>query len=343
KFAADWQDRMDPMKWMPKPCAVCGRRTVRRALSEENPLDYDLTLLRNPCLPIKTLPTTYDLDVFKGAILCPAALRHVDRLSGMDMCTTCKDPLKAGKQPLDALANFQYYGREELPQPVKQAFAESSMFDIMMIARCRATRITHMFSSKPDVPRPMRNPATSQRYSTGNVAIFAQDVASVRSVLPPPQSENIRKLSPVVVSKSRVETLINFLLNDNAFYAASGATFSRESLDQLLGPEWEGCDSGVPCGVELCCLPVSNTSPTESYADRGNHADHPSTVVGDPAELVMDAVGYTVGERSPEDYRKMKASAVAWCPDKKSFMQMQTANGRYPSQQVSVYAPGLDP
>ncbi|KAJ6582539.1 hypothetical protein DFH09DRAFT_1245965 [Mycena vulgaris] len=151
-----------------------------------------------------------------------------------------------------------------------------------------------------------------------------------------PTRENIRKLSPVVVSKSRVETLINFLLNDNAFYAASGAIFSRENLDQLLGPEWEGCDTGVPCGVELCCLPVSNTSSMESYAERGNYADHPSTVVGDPAELVMDAVGYTVDERSPEDYRKMKASAVAWCLDKKSFVQMQST-----SKFMSDNDPGL--
>ncbi|KAJ7233957.1 hypothetical protein C8J57DRAFT_1045856, partial [Mycena rebaudengoi] len=73
------------------------------------------------------------------------------------------------------------------------------------------------------------NPGESQGYSQGNVAIFAQDVATVRTVLPPPQSEiqeamcalfcgastvpmkdNIRKLAPILISKSAVETMINF-------------------------------------------------------------------------------------------------------------------------------------
>ncbi|KAJ7192135.1 hypothetical protein GGX14DRAFT_406682 [Mycena pura] len=46
-------------------------------------------------------------------------------------------------------SNFQYYGRDELPPEVKAAFKASSIFDIMMVARCRATRVTNMFSNKP--------------------------------------------------------------------------------------------------------------------------------------------------------------------------------------------------
>ncbi|KAJ7142895.1 hypothetical protein C8R44DRAFT_539577, partial [Mycena epipterygia] len=59
----------------------------------------------------------------------------------------------------------------------------------------------------------------SQKYSKGNVAIFAQDVVSLRTILPPlkeeihetmctlfigpsvaPTRENIRELAPVVIS-----------------------------------------------------------------------------------------------------------------------------------------------
>ncbi|KAJ7920046.1 hypothetical protein B0H13DRAFT_1867949 [Mycena leptocephala] len=171
--------------------------------------------------------------------------------------------------------------------------------------------------------------ATSQRYSKGNVAIFAQDVGSLRDVLPTPRSEiaeamcalfigsntvptvdNIRQLGPVLVSKTRVETMIKFLLQENAFYSVSDCTFSSENLNNLLGPEWVGCDTGVP---------------GESYADRGTAARRATEPVA-PGSIVMDAVGYTVGDRSPEDYRKMKASAVAWCLDKNNFLQMQSSS-----------------
>ncbi|KAJ7126132.1 hypothetical protein C8R44DRAFT_830719 [Mycena epipterygia] len=217
------------------------------------------------------------------------------------------------------------------------------MFDIMMIAKCRATRITHMFSNKDGVPHYQRNAATSQRYSKGNVAIFAQDVATVRSVLPPPRSEiseamcalfigsdtiptrdNIRNLGPVLVSKTRVEKLIKFLLEENAFYSAADLTFSQDNLNSLFGPEWG--DNGVPSGVELCCLPDASAAPAASYADRGDQPLRRVSAAERQNGLVMEAVGYTVGDRSPEDYRKMKASAVAWCLDKKTFVQMQTTS-----------------
>ncbi|KAJ7448850.1 hypothetical protein B0H11DRAFT_2289662 [Mycena galericulata] len=134
-FARTWQHEMQPEKRVLKPCAVCGRRTVQAKLTEENPVDYDLSLLRNQFLPEKTLPTTYAIDLYQGAILCPAALRSLRILGPMDMCPTCKSALKAGRQPVDSLANFHYYAQDELPAAVRQAFKDSSMFDILMVAR----------------------------------------------------------------------------------------------------------------------------------------------------------------------------------------------------------------
>ncbi|KAJ7094207.1 hypothetical protein C8R44DRAFT_645606 [Mycena epipterygia] len=58
-----------------------------------------------------------------------------------------------------------------------------------MVARARATRITHLFSEKTKKELPDKFTAVSQRYSKGNIAIFAQDVASLRTILPPPKQE----------------------------------------------------------------------------------------------------------------------------------------------------------
>jgi hypothetical protein len=150
-----------------------------------DPTDFDLSLLRNDFLPIRCLPTTYNLEAYNGAILYHHALHVKDRLGGMDVCTSCRTILKKKKQLVNAIANFQYYGRDELPAAVKAA----SMFDLMMVSRSRATRITHLFNRKPNTPQYNTRDDFSQRYSQGNVAIFAQDVPTVRTFLPPDVSE----------------------------------------------------------------------------------------------------------------------------------------------------------
>ncbi|KAJ7088627.1 hypothetical protein C8R44DRAFT_836058 [Mycena epipterygia] len=221
------------------------------------------------------------------------------------------------------------------------------MYNIMMVAKARATRVTHLFSEKTKKELPDEFTAVSQRYSKGNVAIFAQDVASLRTILPPPKQEiheamctlfigpsvaptreNIRELSPVVVSKTRVECMINFLLSKNAFYVGADVTFSPENLAALFA-DGEG-DVGIPNAVEVCCLPDS-TLEADGYADRG------AAVASQPhTDIVMEAVGYTVGERSPKNLREMKALAVAWCLDKQNFIKMQSG-----SKFLSDRDPGL--
>ncbi|KAJ7092173.1 hypothetical protein C8R44DRAFT_531302, partial [Mycena epipterygia] len=126
--------------------------------------------------------------------------------------------------------------------------------------------------------------AVSQKYSKGNVAIFAQDVASLHTILPPlkeeamctlfigpsvaPTRENIRELAPVVISKTRVEEhMIHFLLSKNTFYVGADISFSPENLAALFAEG--GGDVGIPNVVEACCLPESSLE-TDSYADRGN-------------------------------------------------------------------------
>ncbi|KAJ7902454.1 hypothetical protein B0H13DRAFT_1499896, partial [Mycena leptocephala] len=271
------------------------------------------------------------------------------------MCASCRSVLKKNLQPLDALANFQYYGREELPGPVKSAFEAASLYDLMMVARTRCTRITHLFSEKPDARGHEKRRDTSQGYSQGNVAIFPQDVASIRPMLPPPRPEikeamcalfigpktapsrdNIKDLKPVLVSKTRVETMLQFLLGKNPYYINSGVEFSQDNLDDLF-PEKRDC--AFPSAIEICCLPEESTPIPESYADRGSKP-HPTVqeldVDIDDGSLVLEAVGYTVGENTPKDHRSMKAAALAWCLDKKNFIKMQTG-----SEFITDRDPGL--
>ncbi|KAJ7046273.1 hypothetical protein C8F04DRAFT_894650, partial [Mycena alexandri] len=271
------------------------------------------------------------------------------------MCLTCKNALKKKHQPLDALANFQYYAWDELPAAVLEAFKTASLYDLMMVSRTRCTRVTHMFCDKKDAKGWEKVRSLSQGYSKGNVAIFPQDVKSVRPLLPPgpseikeamcalfigarttPTRDNIKDLKPVLVSKNRVLTMIDFLLNNNPQYTESGVQFSPTNLEALYP---EDSDEAVPAAIELCALEDGNDPNPSSFADRGDQVSDKSRFVEtmiDDGTLVMETVGYTVGENTPKSQRDMKASAVAWCLDKHNFIKMQTG-----SRFVTDRDPGL--
>ncbi|KAJ6541311.1 hypothetical protein B0H10DRAFT_1970772 [Mycena sp. CBHHK59/15] len=106
---------------------------VRKLQSLENPYDYNLTLLQNPSLPYKCLPTTLNFLAYDKAILCAAVLSDESKKGVMDICEPYKKVLKK-VQLLDALANFHYYAREELPGNVKTALREASIYHKMMIS-----------------------------------------------------------------------------------------------------------------------------------------------------------------------------------------------------------------
>ncbi|KAJ7340542.1 hypothetical protein DFH08DRAFT_704161, partial [Mycena albidolilacea] len=250
--------------------------------------------------------------------------------------------MAAGLQPPDSLANFQYYGRAELPPEVLSAFEKATPFDLLLSAHSRSTRITYLFCDKDGVKVNDATRMSSQGYSKGNVAIFAQDVATLRKVLPPPRAEiqeamcalfvgpttvptkeNIEALRPVLVSKNRVQTILDFLLSKNAYYLSAGVQFSKTNLEGLYqGPVAEG----VLDAVEFCCLPES-TLDTRGYADRGDNDNTESSALQKTGgETVMEAVGYVVGEKSPRDLRDMKASAVAWCLDRNNYLRVQSGS-----------------
>ncbi|KAF8203460.1 hypothetical protein K438DRAFT_1964942 [Mycena galopus ATCC 62051] len=209
------------------------------------------------------------------------------------------DPLPAGPhlQVLNALANFQYYGRDELPSLVKAAFTEAYLFDMMMTAYSRCTRITYWFRESAG-DRTDESRAISQRFSKGNVAIFPQDVATLRSVLPPPKEEIHEAMCALFIGQNTIPTRENIkALRRNPFYSSAGLLFTKENLDE----------SG-------------------RYADRSTNPDEELGDEAPPGETTMEAVGYVLVERSAKDLRDMKASAVAWYLDKKNYVRMQSGS-----------------
>ena len=361
----DWQNHMDPSAWVMVACAVCGQRIPKKDIHLIQPEDIDFSLLQNPHLPDETRPTTYNLQAYEGAILCPKGLHCKERLGPLDICPKCETALvERKKQPKNSLANWHYTGVDELPADVKEAFRTATMFDIMMVARSRATQITQLYSNKKGSFNYQQNHSESQRYDRGNVSIIPQDSAQLRTLLPPdrseiqtamavlfsggnekPSADNIRKLSPCLVSKTKVCTLLDFLLKRNLWYQSSGVEFSLENLNDLFTEEDQDKDTAVPQAVELCWLPPWEVGNAEGgnadYTDRGE-----AVCSGDSDEMVMEAVGYAAGDKTPQNYKIMKASALAWCLSRKKFIKMrggtQLLSDRDPAMLTYLF-PHLDP
>ncbi|KAJ6567508.1 hypothetical protein B0H10DRAFT_2168958 [Mycena sp. CBHHK59/15] len=163
-----------------------------------------------------------------------------------------------------------------------------------------------------------------------------------------PTHDNIKKLHPVLVSKNRIKTIIDFLLSENSMYLDAGVEFSAENLDSLFPPESRHDDVAVPRGIELASLPAAEgvEAATAAYANRRETGADPANALRPPAQydnlpvprddIVMEAVGYIVGDSTPQDYDKMKASALAWCLDKKKYISMRSG-----SKFISDLDPGL--
>ncbi|KDQ65223.1 hypothetical protein JAAARDRAFT_53078 [Jaapia argillacea MUCL 33604] len=210
----------------------------------------------------------------------------------------------------------------------------------MLISRGRASQITHLYCYNKTSSDFGKHPDISQRYNRGNIAIMPQDSISLRTVLPPdskevnqamcvlfvggnvePTEENIRKIKPILISKSCVSTMINFLIMHNSWYKNSGVTFSAENLMNLFSGGGSCDDIGIPSGVELGFLPNVDSdelSSLDEEYDEHNNLDNDI----DTSEIVIDAVGYTTGDRTHESYQTMQAKALAWCLDRKKFIKM---------------------
>ncbi|KAG1856190.1 hypothetical protein C8R48DRAFT_749168 [Suillus tomentosus] len=236
---------------------------------------------------------------------------------------------KSPRQPVNSLANFQYYAHERLPPLIP-----------------RASQIVHHYAYKPSSGSHWTAEEASQRYNKGNVAVRAQDSTELRILLLPspnelhdamcvPTRETIKSLRPVMVTKSRVRQLIHFLLEHNPWYQHSGVCYSPENMDSLFDAADGDVDRGVPRALQICHLP--DNAEEESHIDyRVSETDVSQSNDFDSNNIVMEAVGYTKGDHSSASREKMKLHALALVMDKKKFLLSRTS-----SQFVADNDPGL--
>ncbi|KAG1893083.1 uncharacterized protein F5891DRAFT_1131379 [Suillus fuscotomentosus] len=296
----EWQQKMSP-------------ESLKRELRSVEAAKIPLHLLRNDCLPEHTLPCTYDLELYGRAILYAKGLTSCWSLSEMYMCSSCHSALisKCPRQPVNSLANFQYYGHERLSPEIREAFSSASIYDLMLI--------THFYTYKSSLTQFWSAEEASQRYNKGNVAIRPQSSTELYNLLPPNRgelrdamcvifSETVKKLKPVL--------LIDFLITHNPWY-------QHNNMDALFDEADFDADTGVPHALAICHLPTEDqASPDAGFNSRDTHDTHGS----DGGDLVMEPVGR----------EKMKLHALAYVLDRKKFLLSRTG-----SKFVADSDPGL--
>lgn len=360
----NFQSRIHPSAWNVKPCASCAVAYAPGQISVVQPDAVDFALLRNPAIPDQLLPTEYNLEAYDHAILYPPGMLDLEHRGAINLCRHCESYLTGERPrvPEFALANFYYFARERLPEDVKDAFTRASPCDLQLVSRCRASNITFRFTESIGSSQFGLPSETSQFFCKGNTIVLPQDPDGVRKLLPPspedinkavcalfvsrekPSLQNIARLGPVLVSKPTVKTLLDFLLTKNPYYRDGGTEFSQENFDALFAPEDARRQKAIPQSVELGFLQLDEAvrSSTSDYTDR--YAFLGNTEGSD--EILMEPVGYTDGDHTPQNYTDMKVKALSWCRRGHAFIKSQAGSAPFSDRDeafLSSVFPHLDP
>jgi hypothetical protein len=343
---AEWEAEMSTVAIKPLACSTCGTSTSSNESQYVDARSVDLTLLRNDDLPNLLFPKDYDFEMYGRALLCQEGLEDGFLLKKMRICNRCWGALTSSRMPKFALANWLYYGCSALPFDVKEAFVQSSLFERMLVARARCNSICCRFKDGNVYKENTENTAAdvlanARRGIRGNVMVSPLDTVKMNNVVPPnsagmkdtmcavfigsklPTKSNIHRFKPVLVRRTRVKTMIEFLLNSNPHYKPTADFgFSRENLDALLDEEEEGVPGSVDIGLlsENEALKFSTSDYTERNVD--------GEVDSDCDEVLMENVGYTEGDNTPDNYRAMKTAALQRCLSGKPFVA--SGKGRMP-------------
>ncbi|PIL26235.1 hypothetical protein GSI_11990 [Ganoderma sinense ZZ0214-1] len=140
------------------------------------------------------------------------------------------------------------------------------------------------------------------RLSLANWLYYAhEELPADAEVLPPPPEMIRDTVCAVYVAKAKPT-------KDNIKFHG----FSQRNLDGLFGPGTEGQDEGVPCALDIGFIEesVATQSSMSGYTDRepremDNYPSH--------KDLLMENVGYTMGDESPHSYHAMKLTALSHC------------------------------
>ncbi|KAJ8473524.1 hypothetical protein ONZ51_g7821 [Trametes cubensis] len=363
-IVTDWEQAMSIDAIIEPVCAACGRRTTNEKIAIVQATKIDFSLLCNPGLPESVLPVSYNRAAYGNAILHPKGLTVLDRTDAIRVCKECLGSLSNGRMPKFALANWLYYGHERLPADVRHDFHAATHVEKLLVSRARASRISYKFSQLPGHYLEGTDPRISQSCVKGNIAVHPQDATHLNQALPPssdairdtvcavfvgetkPTRETIGKLKPVLVRKSRVKRMIDFLVAHNPCYAPTTNFhgFSQRNLDELFGPGTHSLDEGVPCSMEIGHIKASTavTGATDSYVP-----GQEDELQSDRDDMLMDTIGYTDNDNSPIDYASMMMRALSHCLNGGSFIKSQAGSELIPDFEnphlLSWLFPHLDP
>ncbi|KAJ7157047.1 hypothetical protein C8R43DRAFT_1087285 [Mycena crocata] len=339
----EWQSEMSTEKLRLKTCAVCATHICAADVHDFDASTLDLTALRNDELPDKVRPTSYNFDAYDRAILCSAGLTDPDSPATIQVCVKCQKKFLRGIMPKLALSNWLYYGREALPADVREAFDTASIFECMLISRVRYNSVSCRFKASQYDPTEdeseesyaLRNYRKGVR---GNVVVTPLDVARLQEVLPPPPEvirdtmsvifigsvpptrDNIRRMRPVLVRKSRIKLMLDFLVAHNPHYGklAGFRGISEHNLNRLFDSADRGLDESVPSAVNIGFLPRNSAVDSASADYTSRNVDSASDDVNE--DVLMENVGFTLGDHSPSSYRDMKYAALERCLSGKPFL-----------------------
>ncbi|KAJ3546688.1 hypothetical protein NMY22_g1957 [Coprinellus aureogranulatus] len=334
----EWQKATALDRFLRNPCAVCSTLIPQKEVRKVEAKALNLKLLRNDELPPFTLPTTYNLEAYDRAILDPYGMEDRHNPRTLTICKICQNDLKRGLMPRFALANWLYYARDELPSDVRAAFQEMSVFEKALICRARTNSILCRFRGF-DSENSEELFSKRMRHIKGNIISTPLDVIHLNELLPPspqsigdtmcallisstlPTKSTIDKLHPILVRKSRVKLLIQFLIRHNPHYQKSQSFqgFSSSHLDSLF----EGTsDVGIPTSVRIGHLPI-NEAIEASMADYSGRLDE---IEG----LTMENISYTLGDRSAFSYRQMSLQALQHCKEGRPFLSSRSGTQPVP-------------
>ncbi|KAI9067677.1 hypothetical protein FKP32DRAFT_1561454, partial [Trametes sanguinea] len=362
----EWEAAMSTVTLKDDVCAVCGRYAPPSKIELVKPSRVRFDLLCNDQLPSEALPISYSREHYDGAILHPQGLKHLDRRGPIKVCKECSRDLchpDSPKMPRFALANWLYYGIDRVPAVAREAFETSTFSERLLVARARSSKVSYRFCELPGHPMYGTDRHVSQGCVKGNVAIHPQDAAHLSDVLPPssdvirdtlcavfvgktqPTKETIRKLSPVLVRKSRVKAMIDFLLSKNPHYGISSSFrgYSQYNMDRLFADATGDDDQDIPCAMEVGHIETNSAveGSTEGYV--------PSVLTTSTDDgVIMENVGYIHCHDSLAlNPRDMKLEAVAHCLRGRSFIKSQAGSRFVPDfdnpSLLSWLFPHLDP
>jgi hypothetical protein len=132
--------------------------------------------------------------------------------------------------------------------------------------------------------------------------------------------DNVECLRPVLVNKSVVRTLANFLVSHNPWYRGQ-VTVNEQNVKDL----YEGSgENALPSVIEIAYLNSESLSTNvtqyqPAYVDEFRPERENQS-------LVVDAVGYTAGDHSPSNMQQMKVTALAHCFDGRRFIQVHSGS-----------------